>query len=99
MMFTNNGENMKKVILTSEQVMNARSAKEAFNYPKAAFVVAAAVGDTMSMRILSHMQDMMDINKGRLPDEFNEILRIVVLTLKTKVEKPELADWVLDYYR
>ena len=99
MMFTNNGENMKKVILTSEQVMNARDAKEAFNYPKAAFVVAAAVGDTMSMRILSHMQDVMDINKGKLPDEFNEILRIVVLTLKTKVERPQLADWVLDYYR
>lgn len=90
---------MKKFKLTGEQVMEARTAKEEFNYPKAAFIVATACSDVYAMRLMSHLQDVQEINKGRLPIEFNEILRITVLTLKTKLDSKETADWVMDYYR
>ena len=90
---------MKNITLTGEQIMEARTAKEQFNYPKAAFVVAAACNDVYAMRIMSHLQDVQEINKGRLPIEFNEILRITVLTLKTKLASKATADWVMDYYR
>ena len=88
----------KNLTLTGEAVMNARKAIDENNYPKAAFIVAADMGDIYSMRIMSHLQDVQEIAKGRLPIEFNEILRITVLTLRTKLESKATGEWCLNYY-
>ena len=80
-------------------MMKARELKSEFNYAGAAFVVASAAKDILMMRLLTDMQDKMDINDGELPIEMHESLRIIVCTLKAKLESKEVADWILDYYR
>ena len=90
---------MEKVILTSEQVMEAREAREEGNLIKSAYIVAMATQDTMLMRILKHLEFVSKVNKGGLPADHLETFRIIVLTLKTRIKREALADWLLDYYK
>ena len=90
---------MRNLKLDGEQVMKARQLKTEFNYAGAAFIVAAAAKDVLSMRILTDMQDKMEINNGELPIELHETLRIIVCTLQAKMESKETAKWIMDYYR
>lgn len=85
--------------LDGEQIMKARQYKEEMNYAAAAFVVAAADSDTLSMRILSEIQEAAEHNDGRVVGSHYEILRIIVATLKGRLESEATADWIMDYYR
>jgi len=89
---------MRNIKLDGEQVMRARQLKSEFNYAGAAFIVAAAAKDVLSMRILTDMQEQMDNNNGKLPVALQETLRIIVSSLHAKMESKATAQWILGCY-
>lgn len=87
-----------KLKITNEQMMNARALKLQGNLPGAAYVIAAADGNVLAMRILSEIQDQTDNNNGELPSALYETLRIIVCTLLARMENQTVAKWVLGDY-